>query len=114
MIPAARKRSEARDRLRAAVAVFDELGAVPWAERARAELRASGEHARSRATPVDSLTQQELVVARLVVGGATNREAAATLFVSPKTIEFHLANAYRKLDVRSRTELVRTFAEQLA
>jgi DNA-binding CsgD family transcriptional regulator len=110
----ARKRSEARDRLRAAVAVFDELGAVPWAERTRAELRASGEHARSRATPVDSLTQQELVVARLVVGGATNREAAATLFVSPKTIEFHLANAYRKLDVRSRTELVRTFAEQLA
>ena len=110
----ARKRSEARDRLRAAVAVFDELGAVPWAERARAELRASGEHARSRATPVDTLTQQELVVARLVVGGATNREAAATLFVSPKTIEFHLANAYRKLDVRSRTELVRTFAEQLA
>jgi DNA-binding CsgD family transcriptional regulator len=45
---------------------------------------------------------------------ATNREAAGTLFVSPKTIEFHLGNVYRKLDVRSRTELVRTFAEQLS
>jgi DNA-binding CsgD family transcriptional regulator len=110
----ARKRAEARDRLRAAVEVFDGLGALPWAERARAELRASGERARRRTTPVDSLTQQELAVARLVVAGATNREAAATLFVSPKTIEFHLANAYRKLDVRSRTELVRTFAGQLA
>jgi DNA-binding NarL/FixJ family response regulator len=62
---------------------------------------------------VDALTQQELAVARLVVTGATNREAAATLFVSPKTIEFHLANAYRKLDVRSRTELVRSFSEEL-
>jgi DNA-binding CsgD family transcriptional regulator len=109
----ARRRADARDRLRSAAETFDELGAVPWAERARAELRASGERARSRSTPVDSLTQQELAVARLVVAGATNREAAATLFVSPKTIEFHLANAYRKLDVRSRTELVRTFAGQL-
>lgn len=109
----ARKRGEARDRLHAAVEVFDELGAVPWAERARAELRASGERTRRRATPVNALTQQELAVARLVVGGATNREAAATLFVSPKTIEFHLANAYRKLDVRSRTELVRSFSGQL-
>jgi DNA-binding CsgD family transcriptional regulator len=108
-----RRRAEARERLRRAVEVFDELGAAPWAERARAELRASGETARSRSTPVDALTQQELAVARLVVTGATNREAAATLFVSPKTIEFHLANAYRKLDVRSRTELVRSFSEEL-
>ena len=109
----ARKRAEARDRLRAAVEVFDGLGAVPWAERARAELRASGERARRSTTPVNALTQQELAVARLVVSGATNREAAATLFVSPKTIEFHLANAYRKLDVRSRTELARSFAGDL-
>lgn len=109
----ARKRAEARDRLRAAVEVFDGLGAVPWAERARAELRASGERARRSTTPVNALTQQELAVARLVVSGATNREAAATLFVSPKTIEFHLANTYRKLDVRSRTELVRSFAGDL-
>jgi DNA-binding CsgD family transcriptional regulator len=110
----ARRRADARTRLRNAIEVFDSLGATPWAERARAELRASGERARRRSTPVDALTTQELAVARLVAGGATNREAAATLFVSPKTIEFHLGNVYRKLDVRSRTELVRGFAEKLS
>ena len=109
----ARKRAEARARLHDAVDVFDALGARPWAERARAELHASGESARRRSTPVDALTAQELSVAKLVVGGATNRDAAATLYVSPKTIEFHLGNVYRKLGVRSRTELVRSFAEQL-
>jgi DNA-binding CsgD family transcriptional regulator len=62
---------------------------------------------------VDALTTQELAVAKLVVGGATNREASATLFVSPKTVEFHLGNVYRKLGVRSRTELVRGFSERL-
>ncbi len=94
--------------------MFDELGAQPWSARARAELRASGQTARRRSTPVDALTQQELAVAKLVVGGATNRDAAATLFVSPKTIEFHLGNVYRKLEVRSRTELVRGYAEKLS
>ena len=101
-----RKRADARARLRGALEVFDSLGAVPWSERARAELHASGQTARRRSTPVDALTTQELAVAKIVVGGATNREAAATLFVSPKTVEFHLGNVYRKLGVRSRTELV--------
>ena len=110
----ARRRADARARLRSALEVFDELGARPWSERARAELRASGETARRRSTPVDALTQQELAVAKLVAGGATNRDAAATLFVSPKTIEFHLGNVYRKLEVRSRTELVRGYAEKLS
>jgi DNA-binding CsgD family transcriptional regulator len=110
----ARKRAEARARLHDALEVFDELGAKPWAERAREELRASGQVARRRATPVDALTQQELAVAKLVVAGATNRDAAAALFVSPKTIEFHLGNVYRKLTVRSRTELVRGYAEKLS
>jgi DNA-binding CsgD family transcriptional regulator len=110
----ARKRAEARTRLRGAIEVFDGLGARPWAERARAELHASGQRARRRSTPVDALTAQELAVAKLVVGGATNRDAAATLYVSPKTIEFHLANVYRKLGVRTRTELVRSFAGQLS
>jgi DNA-binding CsgD family transcriptional regulator len=109
----ARKRADARTLLRRALDAFDELGAVPWAERARSELRASGQTARRRSTPVDALTEQERVVARLVVSGATNREAAATLFVSPKTVEFHLANVYRKLEVRSRTELARGFADRL-
>lgn len=104
-----RKRAEARPRLRAALEAFDVLGAAPWSERARAELRASGETARRRSSPIDALTQQELAVARLVVGGATNREAAATLFVSAKTVEFHLGHVYRKLGVRSRTDLARTY-----
>ena len=110
----ARKRGVARARLGNALEVFEALGAHPWSERARAELRASGQTARRRSTPVDALTQQELAVAKLVVGGATNRDAAATLFVSPKTIEFHLGNVYRKLEVRSRTELVRGYAEKLS
>jgi DNA-binding CsgD family transcriptional regulator len=108
-----RRRIEARERLQRAMEVFDELGAAPWLERARAEQRASGQTARGRSSPVETLTAQELEVARLVVSGATNREAAATLFVSPKTIEFHLGNVYRKLQVRSRTELVRSFGQRL-
>ncbi|MFO7572882.1 MAG: LuxR C-terminal-related transcriptional regulator [Gaiellaceae bacterium] len=109
----ARRRADARARLRSALEVFDSLGAAPWSERARAELRASGETARRRSSPVDALTTQELAVVKLVVAGATNREAAATLFVSPKTVEFHLGNVYRKLAVRSRSELVRGFSERL-
>jgi DNA-binding CsgD family transcriptional regulator len=103
----AKRRTEARELLRAALATFDALGAKPWAERARAELRASGQTTRRRPTPFDSLTAQERVVATLVSQGAKNREAAATLFVSEKTVEFHLANVYRKLGVRSRVELTR-------
>jgi len=110
----ARKRTEARVRLRDALEIFEELGAAPWSERARAELRASGQTARRRSTPVEGLTPQELSVAKLVAHGATNREAAAALFVSPKTIEFHLGNVYRKLEVRSRIELVRSFSDQLS
>jgi DNA-binding CsgD family transcriptional regulator len=71
---------------------------------ARAELSASGETLQRR-SPVATLTPQERQVASVVGSGATNREAAAVLFVSPKTIEFHLGNVYRKLGVRSRTEL---------
>ncbi len=102
------RRVEARASLRAALATFDRLGARPWADRARAELRASGERVR-RGSPAaaERLTPQELQVALEVAGGSTNREAAAALFLSPKTIEFHLRNVYRKLGIRSRTELVR-------
>ncbi|HEX4745770.1 MAG TPA: AAA family ATPase [Gaiellaceae bacterium] len=109
----ARRRADARTRLRSAMEVFLELGAAPWAERARSELRASGEKARRGTTPVDALTEQELTVARLVARGTTNRKVAATLFVSPKTVEFHLGNVYRKLGVRSRTELARSFGGRL-
>jgi DNA-binding CsgD family transcriptional regulator len=102
------RRRESRERLRGALQTFERLGADPWAERARAELRASGQSVRTPAQREDdALTPQELQVAALVAGGATNREAAAALFLSVKTIEYHLGNVYRKLGIRSRTELAR-------
>jgi DNA-binding CsgD family transcriptional regulator len=100
-----RRRGDAREHLRAASEVFEELGAVPWADRARAELRAAGAIERERVYDSDELTAQELRVALAVSRGATNREVAAELFLSPKTIEFHLGRVYRKLGIRSRTQL---------
>jgi DNA-binding CsgD family transcriptional regulator len=102
----ARRRVEARERLRAALDGFEGLGAALWAERARVELRASGQTARKRdpSTRAD-LTAQELQIARFVAQGFTNREVAAQLFLSPRTIDFHLRNVYRKLGIRSRTAL---------
>jgi DNA-binding CsgD family transcriptional regulator len=104
-------RIKARERLHSALAAFEAMRAHPWVERARAELRASGERLRPREETVEEqLTGQELQVALVVADGATNREAAARLFLSPKTIEFHLSHIFRKLGVRSRTELARRFA----
>jgi ATP/maltotriose-dependent transcriptional regulator MalT len=104
----ARRRSEARIPLRSALETFERLGADPWAARARAELRASGATPRSQdPSPLSELTPRELQVALVVTNGATNREAAASLFLSPKTIDYHLQNIFRKLGVRSRTELAR-------
>jgi DNA-binding CsgD family transcriptional regulator len=104
----AQKRTKGREHLQLALQTFDRLGAEPWAERARTELRASGQSVRTPEQQVeDALTPQELQVAALVAGGATNREAAAALFLSVKTIEFHLGHVYRKLGIRSRTELAR-------
>lgn len=102
----ARRRAEARAHLRAALETFDRLGATPWAARAEAELEVSGATARKRTEPrSDALTPQELQVAMMVAGGATNREAGARLFLSAKTVEAHLGRIYRKVGVRSRTEL---------
>ena len=103
-----RRRADARAALREALAYFERSGAEPWAGQARAELIATGEMPpRDTAGGLRSLTPQELQVALTVAQGATNREAAAALFLSPKTVEFHLGNTYRKLGVRSRAELVR-------
>jgi len=103
-----RRRADARAALHAALAFFEAAGAEPWAEQARAELRAAGDVSEPSVDhSLRSLTPQELQVALVVAKGATNREAAASLFLSPKTVEFHLGNAYRKLGLRSRTELVR-------
>ena len=101
----ARRRADARGVLTEALATFDRLGAVPWAERAQVELRAAGGVVARHRPAEGELTPQELQVALAVAEGATNREAAAALFLSPKTIEFHLGNVYRKLGVRSRSEL---------
>jgi DNA-binding CsgD family transcriptional regulator len=99
------RRVAAREELRRALELFMRHGAAPWAERARAELAASGETLRREHEAREQLTPQELQVAFAVSSGATNREAAAQLFLSPKTIEFHLRNTYRKLGVSSRTQL---------
>ena len=96
----------ARGHLRAAVHVFDRLGATPWSERARQELRASGETARKRdPSTVHDLTPQELQVARFVADGLTTKDVAARLFLSPRTIEFHLHNIFAKLQISSRRQL---------
>jgi DNA-binding CsgD family transcriptional regulator len=103
-----RRRVEARAHLRVALGGFETLGAAPWAERARAELRASGQTARRRGpSSTDELTAQELQIAHFVAEGLSNREVAAQLFLSPRTIDFHLRNVFRKLGIRSRTELAR-------
>jgi DNA-binding CsgD family transcriptional regulator len=104
----ARRRVEARGHLRAALDRFETLGATLWAERARVELRASGQTARKRDTSTrDELTAQELQIARFVGEGLTNREVAAQLFLSPRTIDFHLRNVFRKFGISSRTALAR-------
>lgn len=106
-----RRRADAREQLRAALEVFQRLRAEPWAARAGAELEATGLTARSRSAPdVSALTPQELQIALLVARGATNREVAAELFLSTKTIEKHLGSTYRKLGIRSRAELARHVA----
>jgi DNA-binding CsgD family transcriptional regulator len=103
----ARQRVRAREQLRAAIDAFDHLGAGPWSEMARAELAATGETARRRdPVTINELTPQELQIALRVASGLTTREAAAAMFLSPKTIEYHLRNIYRKLAIGSRGELV--------
>ncbi|HEX5088022.1 MAG TPA: AAA family ATPase [Nocardioides sp.] len=102
-----RRRTDARVPLREALDTFESLGATFWAERARQELRASGETARRGAEVVASaLTAQEVQVAALVRQGLSNKDAAARLFISPRTVDFHLRNVYTKLGISSRTELV--------
>ena len=102
------RRVEARTHLQAALDRFEGLGAMLWAERAQLELRASGQTARKRDPSTRSdLTAQELQIARFVAEGLTNREVAAQLFLSPRTIDFHLRNVYRKLGINSRTALAR-------
>lgn len=107
-----RRRSEARAPLRSALESFERLDAAPWADRARAELRATGTAVRAappavRTRPADRLTPQELQAARLAAQGLSSRQIGARLFLSPRTVEHHLYKAYPKLGVASRAELAR-------
>ena len=106
------RRVDGRAELRTAHELFSEFGMEGFAERARVELEATGEHVRNRALhAVDPLTSQESQVAGLATEGYTNRQIAEQLFISPKTVEYHLKKAYRKLDVTSRTQLARRLAQ---
>lgn len=111
-----RRRTEARDRLHSALEAFEHFGAPHCAVRARAELRALGAPAAPRhaVNPTARLTAQQLLVARMVAEGATNREIAARLALSPRTIDHHLRGVFTRLGIRSRIELVRLIAESEA
>ncbi len=105
----------AREHLRAALEIFRHVGATVWAERAAAELRASGDGVPVQEVDgIASLTAQELQIARFVSQGATNKDIAAQLFLSPRTVEYHLYKAYPKLGVTSRSQLVSRFAAELS
>ncbi|MHB8693483.1 MAG: helix-turn-helix transcriptional regulator [Solirubrobacteraceae bacterium] len=101
-----RRRLDARKHLRTALEAFTSIGAEAFARRAERELLATGERARKRTVDtLDQLTPQETQIARLAANGHTNREIAAQLFISRSTVEYHLRKAFRKLDVKSRTQL---------
>ena len=106
------RRVDAREQLRAAHEMFGRMGADAFAERARRELSATGETVRKRtADTLDELTTQEAQVARLAAQGRTNPEIGAELFISPRTVEYHLHKVFPKLGINSRKELRRAFPD---
>lgn len=104
-----RRRARAREHLAAAALAFGRLGAAPWAARADEELRAAG--GAFAAAPRERLTPQERRVAEAVAQGMSTAEAAAALFLSPRTVEFHLSGVYRKLGISRRSALARALDE---
>jgi ATP/maltotriose-dependent transcriptional regulator MalT len=113
-----RQRSEAREQLHSAGEVFERLELELWTKRVGAELRAVGERGepkepaveRTRLGKVSGLTAQQLQIARYIAEGATNREVAERLFVSPRTVDYHLRNIFQRLSINSRAELIRRFS----
>jgi DNA-binding CsgD family transcriptional regulator len=102
----ARRRSDARPHLRSALAMFEQLGAKPWADLAAIELQATGETVRRRdQNNAAVLTPQASQISLLLAEGKTTREVATALFLSPKTVEYHWRKVYTKLGIRSRAEL---------
>jgi DNA-binding CsgD family transcriptional regulator len=101
-----RRPAMAREHLQEALEVFDGLSARSWAAQARSELRAAGGVSAPQ-KQLPELTPQQGEIARLVASGATNREIAAQLFLSPRTVDHHLRNIFVRLGVRSRVELSR-------
>lgn len=111
----AQRPGQARAHLRTAWEVFEQAGARPWARRAQQELRAAGENASPPTTGVlDALTPQELRIAGLVADGLSSKQIAARLFLSPRTVEYHLYKIYPKLGIGSRTDLARLVVLQKA
>jgi DNA-binding CsgD family transcriptional regulator len=101
-----RRRIDARAQLRHALDLFDDLGMSAFAERARRELAATGEKARRRKLPASTeLTAQEAQIARLAREGLSNPEIGARLFISARTVQYHLAKVFTKLGIRSRSQL---------
>jgi DNA-binding CsgD family transcriptional regulator len=104
-----RRRADARGQLRTAHEMFDSMGAEAFAGRARRELLATGETVRARTPETrDQLTAQEAQVAHLASDGLSNPEIGARLFISPRTVQYHLRKVFAKLDISSRNELLRT------
>ena len=103
------RRVDAREQLKAALRAFETMGAEAFADRARRELRATGESVRKRVDDTrDDLTPQEAQIARLASDRLTNPEIAAQLYLSPRTVEYHLHKVFQKLGVSSRRELAKT------
>src|SRR6202034_3104138 len=108
-----RRRGDARDQLRAAYEIFIAPGAEAFAERARIELRATGERAPNRTAQTrDALTTREAHIARLAGQGASNHEIAAQLFISPATVAYHLRKIFAKLGISSRRQLASALPAQ--
>jgi DNA-binding CsgD family transcriptional regulator len=108
-----RRRTEARAELRRAHDMFEAMGMEGFAQRAHRELEATGETARKRTSAADcqSLTAQEAQIARMARDGHSNPEIGARLFISTRTVEYHLQKVFTKLDVQSRRQLDRVLSD---